>query len=109
MLSDEEIQRDLEKLRDIVAKHKSPGAPLETHSEIINGQEFEVFSNAPHNLGELYDLALQDADKTFLVYLEDRHTFQKVHDMARSLARVLIERYGMEPGDRISIIARNSP
>ena len=67
MLSDEEIQRDLEKLRDIVAKHKSPGAPLETHSEIINGQEFEVFGNAPHNLGELYDLALQDADKTFLV------------------------------------------
>ncbi len=109
MLSDEEIQRDLEKLRDIVAKHKSPGAPLETHSEIINGQKFEVFSNAPHNLGELYDLALQDADKTFLVYLEDRHTFQKVHDMARSLARVLIERYGMEPGDRISIMARNSP
>ena len=54
MLSDEEIQRDLEKLRDIVVKHKAPGAPLAIHSEVIDGQEFEVFSNAPTNLSGLY-------------------------------------------------------
>ena len=109
MLSDEEIQRDLEKLRDIVARHKVPGAPLAIHSEVIDGQEFEVFSNAPTNLSGLYDLALQEADKTFFVYLEERHTFQEVYDMARRLARVLIERYKIKRGDRIAICARNSP
>ena len=109
MLSDEEIQRDLEKLRDIVVKHKAPGAPLAIHSEVIDGQEFEVFSNAPTNLSGLYDLAQQEADKTFFVYLEERHTFQEVYSMARRLARVLIERYKMKRSDRIAICARNSP
>lgn len=73
MLTDDEIRRDLARLKDLVAAHKAPDAPLATHSEIIDGVEYDVFSKAPVNLGQLYELGMEQADETFLVYQEERY------------------------------------
>ena len=54
MLTEEEIRQDLAKLKDIVIAHKAPEAQLAIHPETINGQDYEVFTNAPRNLSELY-------------------------------------------------------
>ena len=109
MLTDDEIRRDLARLKDLVAAHKAPDAPLATHSEIIDGVEYDVFSKAPVNLGQLYELGMEQADETFLVYQEERYTFAETLDMARRLGRVLRERYGIGKDDRVAICARNSP
>ena len=108
-LSDAAILQDLKALGEIALAHKAPGSPLATHSETINGQQYDVFSNVPQNLGELYDLSLEQADETFLVCQQERYTFKQTHDMARRLARVLQDDYGIKKGDRVSVCARNSP
>ncbi len=109
MISEEELRQDLAKLKDIVIAHKAPGAPLATHAETIDGIEYQVFTHAPANLGELYQLANAAEDETFLVYREERFSFAATLDLARRLARVLREDYGIEKGDRVAICARNCP
>lgn len=109
MLTDDEILQDLEQLKDIVAAHKAPDAPLATHSEVINGIEYNVFSKVPSNLNKLYELGAAAADKTFLVYQEERFTFAETLALSRRMARVMLETYAIAPGDRVAVCARNSP
>jgi long-chain acyl-CoA synthetase len=109
MLTDEEILEDLEKLKNIVATHKAPDAPLATHSEVIGGIEYEVFSKVPSNLNKLYELGLAAGEKAFLVYNDERLTFYETLALSRRLARTLLESYDIKLGDRVAICARNSP
>ncbi|MFT4887861.1 MAG: acyl-CoA synthetase (AMP-forming)/AMP-acid ligase II [Pseudohongiellaceae bacterium] len=109
MLTDEEILEDLEKLKNIVAAHKAPDAPLATHSEVIGGIEYEVFSKVPSNLNKLYELGLAAGEKAFLVYNDERLTFSETLALSRRLARTLLESYDIKLGDRVAICARNSP
>ncbi|MDB3993413.1 acyl--CoA ligase [Gammaproteobacteria bacterium] len=109
MLSEEEIQSDLLNLKEIVAAHKAPSADLAVHKEIISGEEYDVFTKAPRNLGKLYELGLRSKDEQFLVYQKERYTFSETLYLARRMARVLSEKYQINHGDRVSICARNSP
>ena len=109
MLSEEEIRSDLLSLKEIVAAHKAPNADLAVHKEIISGEEYDVFTKAPRNLGKLYELGLRSKDEQFLVYQKERYTFSETLYLARRMARVLSEKYQINHGDRVSICARNSP
>ncbi len=109
MLTDEQIAADLASLKDIVARHKAPDAELAVHEDTVLGLKMNVFSKIPSNLGQLYERALNTPDRDFLVYLEERYTFAESLDMAKRFARVLIERYRIQSGDRVAICARNSP
>ena len=109
MLSEEEIRSDLLNLKEIVAAHKAPNADLAVHKEIISGEEYDVFTKAPRNLGKLYELGLRSKDEQFLVYQKERYTFSETLYLARRMARVLSEHYQINHGDRVSICARNSP
>ncbi len=109
MLTDDEIRQDLSKLKDIVAAHKAPDAPLATEKAIIDGIEHDVFAKVPINLGKLYDLALSQPELPFLVYQKERFSFGETISMARQLARVMTTRYNIRKGERVAICARNSP
>ncbi|MBT8146267.1 MAG: acyl--CoA ligase, partial [Gammaproteobacteria bacterium] len=109
MLSREEIKRDLERLREIVVEHKAPGQPLATHKEIIDGIELDVFSNIPQTLPDIYRLGLEIAERDFLVYQDQRYTFGETHRLAEYLARIMVDRYGIDKGDRVAICSRNNP
>ena len=109
MLTDDEIREDLGKLKDIVLAHKAPDAPLATHKTTIGGIEYDVFSKVPSNLSGLYDLGLAGADLPFLVYQNERYSFDQAITMARQLARVMSDTYKIAKGERVAICARNSP
>jgi len=109
MLSEDELRRQLAELGSIAAAHKARGKELAVHTETVNGQALNVFSNVPANLGELYLLGLQKAELDFLVYQDERYSFAESLDLARRLGRRLIRDYQIVPGDRIAICARNSP
>ncbi len=109
MLTEEHLREDLGKLKTITAAHKAPGTEFETETVTIDGIELDVFSHVPANLGELYKLGLQAADQTFLVYQDERFSFAETLNKALRIARVLKEKYAIEPGDRVAICARNSP
>ena len=109
MLSDEEIRQDLGKLKDIVASHKAPDAPLAVGTANIDGQEHAVFTKIPDNLAGLYRIGLKTGKLDFLVYQEERFSFEESYTMACQLGRVLQERYGIGVGDRVAVCGRNSP
>ena len=109
MLSREEVKKDLERLREIVIRHKAPGQPLSTHKEFIDGIELDVFSNIPQTLPDVYRLGLEISDRDFLVYLGERYTFGETHRLAERLARIMVDRYSIGKGDRVAICSRNNP
>jgi len=86
ILSDQQISDDLGQLKTIAAAHMGPGAPLETETVTIDGQELSVFAHVPTNLGELYTLGLEFGDKTFLVYQQERFSFAESLDLALRMA-----------------------
>ena len=109
MLTDQEIAADIEKLKSAAGELLTPDSPFAISTAVVDGVEYRVFSKAPSNLGELYDLGMAAADETFLVYLDERYSFAETIDMARRLARALCDEFRVQKGDRVAICARNSP
>jgi long-chain acyl-CoA synthetase len=109
MMTPEQIQQDLEALKDIVIKLRASGSALAVTTTLINGIEQSVFANIPVNLRGIYKLGLQAGDKEFLVYQEERFSFAETLDVAEKLAQALLFQYRIEKGDRIAICSRNYP
>jgi len=85
----------------------APGQPHEIIEIEAIGRRIRAFKNAPKNLGQLYSEAR--SDKPFLVYEDERLTFDETWRRACTLAHVLVNDYGVKKGDRIAIAMRNYP
>ena len=109
MLSAQQIEQDLNSLKDIVIKLRSPGSPLAVTTVTIDGIEQTVFANTPKNLRQVYQLGLQAKDKDFLVYEQERFTFGQALASAEAMSQTLINRYHIKKGDRVAICSRNYP
>ncbi len=109
MLTAEQIEQDLAKLKDIVIKLRAPGSPLAVTTAMVNGREQTVFANVPTNLRQVYQLGLQAADKDFLIYEDERYSFRQSLETAEAMSQVLLARYGIRKGDRVAICSRNYP
>jgi long-chain acyl-CoA synthetase len=93
--------------REALAALTAPGQPYELRPCEIDGRTFRVFVNAPATLRALYADNLSDA--TFIVYEDERLTFQDAWNRASAIAHVLVHDYGVMPGDRVAISMRNYP
>ena len=85
----------------------APGEPYELVEVEQYGETCRAFLNAPASLRDLYDQAR--SDETFLVYEDERLSFEEVWRRAGRLAACLIEEYGVQKGDRVAISMRNYP
>jgi len=97
------------------ALHDAALAHITAKGQLLEVQTIErawgeqlVFTNAPPNLGSFFMLMLRHADKTFLVYGEERYTFGEVWARSNALAAALQNR-GVKKGDRVVIAMRNYP
>ena len=109
MLSHDQITQDLLALKAISARLQAPSSPLAVSTKVINGIETPVFTHAPKNLFEVYQLALEKADLPFLIYQDERYSFAETFTLARTMAEILLQQYGIEKGDRVAICSRNNP
>ena len=86
----------------------APGEPFETAVRRVNGVDFPTIADGPEHLRDLYAEGLAHADRDFLVYQQERYSFQESWDLAaKSANRLLAE--GIRPGDRVGIALRNYP
>jgi long-chain acyl-CoA synthetase len=92
---------------DALAQLTAAGQPYELVEARIGERTCRVFLNAPATLGELY--ASTRSDKPFLVYGEERLSFEAVWVQSCTLAAALVEEFGVKPGDRVAISMRNYP
>lgn len=96
-------------LRAIMDRLTAPGGPLETELGERHGQALPMIAQAPPTLPALFaHFCVQHAEKEFLIDGERRLTFAETHELARRLAAALVSRYGVVPGDRVGLAARNS-
>ncbi len=85
----------------------APGQPYELEEILLYGRTCRAFKHGPSTLRELFEDARSDL--AFLVYGEERLTFEDAWQGASRIAALLVGEYGVEPGDRVAISMRNYP
>ena len=93
-----------------VAALIGPGAPFEMVAETIRGHDRLVFARQPRSLRAMFDqTAARQPDADFMVDADRTWTVRETVAEIEAISRVLRERYGIRPGDRVAIVAANSP
>ncbi len=90
------------------AKLTAPGARFETQELVIRGIKGRVWKNAPPTLRDVLIAGRAYKDRTFLVYEDDRATYEAFTRAVLAFAHELQAR-GIRKGDRIALIMRNLP
>jgi long-chain acyl-CoA synthetase len=81
-----------------------------TQFEIVEDEHGNrLFKYAPPNMRALFDIARTGGDEIFLVYEDERWSFDEVFAQIDALADALVNRYGIVKGDRVAIGMRNYP
>ena len=68
------------------AQLTSPGQLFETERRVVRGIEMSVWKHAPKNLREVLDLSLRHGERDFLVYGNQRITFDQHYRIASALS-----------------------
>ncbi|WP_324299635.1 class I adenylate-forming enzyme family protein [Parvibaculum sp.] len=86
----------------------APGIPFEMEEKVIRGVKMRVWKNAPPTLREAFIAGRAHGAKDFLVYEDDRATYESFARAAIAFSHELIAQ-GVKKGDRVAIIMRNLP
>ena len=95
-------------IADAHALMTAPGEMFEMEEREIRGVRMRVWKNAPASLRDVFVAGRAHGDKTFLVYEDDRATFEGFARASLTLAHALM-RDGVVKGDRVAIAMRNLP
>lgn len=85
----------------------APGEAYELEEIELYGRPCRAFRNAPATLRDLYHD--NRSDLPFIVYEDERLSFEDVWQQACRIGHLLIDEYGLEKGDRVAISMRNYP
>jgi len=85
-----------------------PGSPLEIEEIDIRGIRTKVWKHLPPTLRSTVETGRTFGDRVFLVYEDERVTFEAFHRAVAAFAKDLQAR-GVKKGDRIALIMRNLP
>ena len=95
-------------LAEIRAELCAPGQPFEAATVTIRGVPTRVWKNALPDLRALMAAARQHGPRDFLVYGEERVSFDAFHRAVAALSAALAAR-GVGKGDRVALAMRNLP
>ena len=101
-------------LGPVITALTAPGGEFELETATVPGPRgvalpMRVYRRGPHTLRELLEDTGPFADRTFTVYQGERRTYGEHRVLVAGLARRLRDGYGLVPGDRVAIAARNVP
>ena len=85
-----------------------PGSPAEMETIDIRGIPTRVWKNAPPSLRAVVEASRSHGDRIFLVYEDERVTFEAFHRAVAALAARFADD-GVGKGDRVAVIMRNLP
>ena len=92
---------------EALAKLTAPGQPFELVDVEAIGRKVRWFANGPKNLREIFEATR--SDKEFLVYEDERYTYEDTWRKACTLAHALVSDFGVKKGDNVAIAMRNYP
>jgi long-chain acyl-CoA synthetase len=85
-----------------------PGSPFEIEERTIRGVRTRVWKNAPPTLRDAFLLGRAHGERTFVVYRDERASYEAFARAALAVAAALQEA-GVGKGDRVAIAMRNLP
>ena len=85
-----------------------PGSPFEMEERDIRGVRTRVWKNAPPTMREVFLLGRSHGSKTFVVYRDERASYEDFARAALVIAEAL-QQAGVKKGDRVAIAMRNLP
>ena len=84
-------------------------AQWEMVQRTIDGVDYRLYKDAPANLKELINAGRVHGDKEFLIYEDERITFDEYFRQVDAIAYQLQNEYNIVKGDRVAIAMRNYP
>jgi long-chain acyl-CoA synthetase len=87
----------------------APGQMFEMEEIPIRGVLTRVWKHAPTSLRDVLELSRGHGDKAYLVYEDERTSFEAHYRAVASLGRQLAQQFGIAKGDRVTIAMRNLP
>ena len=101
---------DLLTLEEATQRLLSPGSPFELAKEDVLGERLSVYKNRSRSLRDLLERSKEYADQEYLVFSDGRRwTYGEHLADVGSVAAALEEKYGIEAGDHVAILAANAP
>jgi long-chain acyl-CoA synthetase len=95
-------------LREVWGELTAPGAPFEVEEVEVRGVRIKTYVTAPASLREVWLASAAHGDKDYLVYEDERWTYEEAHREVARLANWLIAN-DVQSGDRVAIAMRNYP
>jgi long-chain acyl-CoA synthetase len=87
----------------------APGAPFAMSDIVVRDIPMRVFDSAPADMRVIWEMTAAHADKTYVVYEDERYTYAEIGAQVRSLAQLLREVHAVRSGDRVALAMRNYP
>ena len=94
---------------DVVAQLTGPGAPFEIVTESVAGRPMKNWKNRERSMREKIANAGLRGDQIALVHGERRISYGQLARLTWGVARGLRDEHGLRHGDRVGILAMNSP
>jgi len=96
-------------LQDATRALIAPGQLFEMEDVDIRGVRTRVWKHCPPTLRHVLELSRGHGSKDFLVYEDERTTFDEHFRIAATIAHRLRDQFGVARGDRVAIAMRNLP
>jgi len=96
-------------LQEAWAELTAEGAPFAIVEAEVLGRPMRVFASAPPSMRSIWELTAGYAERTYLVYEDERFTYAEVDAQVRALAHHLRDEHGVGSGDRVALAMRNFP
>jgi long-chain acyl-CoA synthetase len=88
----------------------APKGAFEVFNKERNGVTYPAFLTLPNNLGDMFKKAADTHGHVdFLVYQDERYSFEVLYQLALSFREVLTDQYTIKRGDKVVIAMRNYP
>jgi long-chain acyl-CoA synthetase len=94
---------------EIEAELIGPGGAFELGVEEVLGEPIKVFKNRNRSLREIVENSANHGDKEYIICEGQRVTFRQHLARVSAVAHQLRHTYGVNPGDRVAILADNHP
>jgi long-chain acyl-CoA synthetase len=87
----------------------APGGPFEVTERDIDGDRVRAFTHGAPTLASVIAAGRGHAGSDFIVFEDQRWSFDRFFAEVDALAAALQHDYGIRPGDRVAIAMRNCP
>ncbi|WP_324784373.1 class I adenylate-forming enzyme family protein [Streptomyces sp. H51] len=98
-----------ETVPEIVRRLTGPGGAFELVREDVLGARIQVFARRERSLADVVAASVRHGDRDYIVTEDRRISFAGHARQVASLARALEEEYGVGKGDRVALLAANTP